>query len=353
MNTANPMGTSGFEFVEFASPNPNDLETLFSLFGFAPMAKHRSKNVTLWRQGGINFIINREPGSEAEIFAKKHGPSACAIAFKVQNAEAAWKRAQELGAEPVVGRTGFMEINLPGVRGVGGATLYFIPQFTHTSIYDIDFEPIPGAEAAAAQNDLGLREIDHCTHNVVQGQMDRWAQFYEKLFNFREIRYFDIKGSFTGLHSRAMSSPDGKIRIPINESSDDKSQIVEFIHQYNGEGIQHIALATDDIFGTVEKLRARGIKLLDTPDAYYRMLPNRLPGHGEDTERLQKNRILVDGDPQNNGGLLLQIFTTPIIGPIFIEIIQRKGNQGFGEGNFKALFESMEQDQIDRGTLKV
>lgn len=350
-NTAweNPMGTAGFEFVEFSSPEPEKLESLFSALGFTHIANHKSKNVKLYRQGNINFLINAQPGSYAEEFQKIHGPCACALGFRVQNALKAYEKAQELGAKPHSSNPGFMELNLPSVEGVGGALLFFINLYGDHSIYKIDFNLIPDADQS--KNSVGLHTIDHVTHNVHKGGMDRWAHFYEELFNFKEVRYFDIKGSFTGLYSRAMSSPDGQIRIPINESADDQSQIAEFINQYNGSGIQHIALATDDIYETVEKLRANGIEFLDTPDAYYKMIDNRLPGHGENIALLQKNKILIDGNPENGQGLLLQIFTNTCIGPIFFEIIQRKGNNGFGEGNFKALFESIEQDQIERGVL--
>ena len=345
----NPMGTAGFEFVEFSSPEPENLEKLFKQLGFTHIANHKSKNVKLFRQGNINFILNAQPGSYAEEFHKKHGPSACALGFRVQNSVDAYKKAVSMSARPHSTNPGFMELNLPSVEGVGGALLFFINLYGEKSIYQIDFDLIEGVKPA--DNSVGLHTIDHVTHNVHKGGMDRWAHFYENLFNFKETRYFDIKGSFTGLYSRAMTSPDGNIRIPINESADEKSQISEFIRQYNGSGIQHIALSTDNIYETVEKLRANGVEFLDTPDAYYRMIDNRLPGHGEDVESLQRNKILIDGNPENNQGLLLQIFTNTCIGPIFFEIIQRKGNEGFGEGNFQALFESIEHDQMERGVL--
>ena len=345
----NPMGTAGFEFVEFASPEPENLEKLFTQLGFTHIANHKSKKVKLFRQGNINFILNAQPGSYSEQFHKKHGPSACALGFRVQNALEAYKKAVSMNARPHSTNPGFMELNLPCVEGVGGALLFFINLYGERSIYQIDFDLIEGVDMEA--NSVGLHTIDHVTHNVHKGGMDRWAHFYENLFNFKETRYFDIKGSFTGLYSRAMTSPDGKIRIPINESADDQSQIAEFIREYNGSGIQHIALSTDNIYKTVEKLKANGVEFLDTPDAYYRMIDNRLPGHGENIPELQKNKILIDGDPENGRGLLLQIFTNTCIGPIFFEIIQRKGNQGFGEGNFQALFESIEHDQIERGVL--
>ena len=345
----NPMGTDGFEFVEFATPDPTEMAKLFKNMGLTHIANHKSKNVKLYRQGNINFILNAEPASYAEEFHRVHGPSACALGFRVKNAFEAYNKALKLGAERHESNPGFMELNLPGVVGVGGAILYFIHRYGEYNIYEVDFDFL--AEADLKKNDLGLHTIDHVTHNVFQGGMDRWAGFYENLFNFKEIRYFNIRGSMTGLYSRAMTSPDGNIRIPINESADDKSQIAEFLKEYNGSGIQHIALATNDIYQTVKKLKENGNNFLDTPDTYYRMIDKRLPDHGEDIQELQDLRILIDGDPQNDQGLLLQIFTNTCIGPIFFEIIQRKGNEGFGEGNFQALFESIEQDQIERGVV--
>ena len=347
----NPMGTDGFEFVEFTAPEPARLTALFERMGFAAVARHRSKNVTLYRQGDVNFIVNGEPRSQAESFASAHGPSSNAFAIRVHDAAAALRRAASLGAKVIQGPVGPMELNLPGIEGVGGSYLYLIDRYGERgSIYDVDFEPIQGADPSPMGT--GLATIDHLTHNVVAGQMDRWAEFYETYFNFREIRYFDIEGQLTGLRSRAMTSPCGKIRIPINESADDKSQIVEFLQAYRGEGIQHIALATNDIHASVEAMRERGVTFLATPDAYYDGVEARVPDHGEDLLRLRRNRVLIDGAPTEGQGLLLQIFTENVIGPIFFELIQRKGNDGFGEGNFKALFESIEQDQIRRGVLQ-
>jgi 4-hydroxyphenylpyruvate dioxygenase len=320
---------------------------VLSMMGFSVVGRHRSKNVLHYRQGDINFILNAEPFSPAEAFAAAHGPSACAMAFRVKDARAAYDRALSLGAKPFTGRAGPMELNIPAIEGIGGSALYLVDRYGGHTIYDVDFV----AEGDAAAPGAGLTAIDHLTHNVFQGRMDHWAHFYESLFNFREIRYFDIEGRLTGLRSRALTSPDGKIRIPLNESSDDKSQIAEYLEVYKGEGIQHVALATDDIYATVEALRARGVPFAEAPpDSYYEMLDERLPGHGEPVERMKSLGILADGSQQ--GGLLLQIFTTTMIGPIFFEIIQRKGDEGFGEGNFKALFESMERDQIRRGVLQ-
>ena len=344
----NPMGTDGFEFVEYTAIDTEGLGRLFEQLGFVAVARHRSKKVTLYRQGQTNFIVNAEPDSFPQAFARVHGPSVCAIALRVRDAAAAYRRALSLGAKPVHGSVGPMELNIPAIQGIGGSVIYLIDRYGDRSIYDVDFMPVPGVD----QNPVGVgvMGIDHLTHNVHRGRMEEWANFYQRLFNFREIRYFDIEGKLTGLKSKAMTSPCGKIRIPINESIDDKSQIEEYLRAYNGEGIQHIALETDDICRTVETLRARGVTFLTVPDSYYELLETRLPGHGEDTDRLAANRILLDGAP--GGGKLLQIFTETVIGPIFFEIIQRKGDQGFGEGNFRALFESIELDQIRRGVLQ-
>jgi 4-hydroxyphenylpyruvate dioxygenase len=344
----NPMGTDGFEFVEYTAPDPALLRKLFEQMGFPVAARHRSKDVTLHTQGDINFIINAEPDSFAQAFARAHGPSVCAMAFRVKDATRAFNRAVELGAKPFAGRVGPMELNIPAIEGIGGSVLYLVDRYGDQTIYDVDFKPVtPPAKVPSA----GLTYIDHLTHNVHRGNMDLWAGFYQRLFNFREIRYFDIEGQKTGLFSRAMTSPCGKIRIPINESQDEKSQIEEYLHQYRGEGIQHIALGTQDIFRTVEVLRGRGVQFQDTPDTYYEGVNARVPGHGEDLAALKSHRILLDGAPTQGQGTLLQIFTQNVIGPIFFEIIQRKGNEGFGEGNFKALFESIELDQIRRGVI--
>jgi 4-hydroxyphenylpyruvate dioxygenase len=350
----NPMGLMGFEFVEFASPTPGVLEPVFDALGFTRVAVHRSKDVALYRQGDINFIINNEPKSAAAYFAAEHGPSACGMAFRVKDSHKAYARALELGAIPMEIPTGPMELRLPAIKGIGGAPLYLIDRFEEgKSIYDIDFEWIDGADRHPQGH--GLQIIDHLTHNVYRGRMAYWAGFYEKLFNFREIRYFDIQGEYTGLTSKAMTAPDGRIRIPLNEESQSGGgQIEEFLLKFNGEGIQHIALLTDDIFATVDGLRAKGVPLLAAPPAtYYEMLEGRLPGHGEDIGALQARGLLVDGKVDGESRrLLLQIFSENQLGPVFFEFIQRKGDDGFGEGNFKALFESMERDQLRRGALK-
>ncbi len=371
----NPMGLAGFEFVEFASPTAGVLEAVFEKLGFSRVANHRSKDVALYRQGEINFIINNEPKSAAAYFAAEHGPSACGMAFRVRDSHKAYARALQLGAQPMDMPTGPMELRLPAIRGIGGAPLYLIDRFEEgRSIYDIDFEWLDGVERHPRGH--GLKLIDHLTHNVYRGRMAYWAGFYERLFSFREIRYFDIKGEYTGLTSKAMTAPDGKIRIPLNEeASKNTGQIEEFLMQFNGEGIQHIALLTDDLLASVDSLRAAGVPMMSAPPAtYYKMLDERLPGHGENAAELQARGILLDGSVDgggkaqagepprsgdaagaNSGGhqrLLLQIFSNTLLGPVFFEFIQRKGDEGFGEGNFKALFESIERDQIERGVIQ-
>lgn len=350
---ANPMGLMGFEFVEFASPTPNVLEPLFEKMGFSLVAQHRSKDVLLYRQGDINFIVNREPKSLAAYFAAEHGPSACGLAFRVKDSHKAYQRALDLGAQPIDIPTGPMELRLPAIKGIGGAPLYLIDRFEDgKSIYDIDFEWVEDVDRHPKGH--GFKVVDHLTHNVYRGRMAFWGGYYERLFNFRDIRYFDIKGEYTGLTSRAMTAPDNLIRIPLNEESGQGSgQIEEFLMQFNGEGIQHIALLSDNLLQSVDALRAAGIPLMTAPNhIYYEMLEERLPNHGEPVEELKLRGILLDGSTA--GGtprLLLQIFSQTLLGPVFFEFIQRKEDEGFGEGNFKALFESLERDQIRRGTL--
>jgi len=350
----NPMGLMGFEFVEFASPTPNVLEPVFERMGFTRVAVHRSKDVALYRQGDINFIVNNEPNSVAAYFAAEHGPSACGMAFRVRDSHLAYRRALDLGAQPVELHPGPMELRLPAIKGIGGAPLYLIDRFGDgTSIYDIDFQWLEGTDRHPRGH--GLRLIDHLTHNVYRGRMAHWSAFYERIFNFREIRYFDIKGEYTGLTSRAMTAPDGRIRIPLNEeASRTTGQIEEFLMKYNGEGIQHIALLSDDLIATIDSLVAAGVPLMKAPPStYYEMLDERLPGHGEEAAELQTRGILLDGSTEDGKQrLLLQIFSDTLLGPVFFEFIQRKGDDGFGEGNFKALFESLERDQLRRGVIE-
>ncbi len=353
VDAINPIGTDGFEFVEYTAPDEKGVQQLRDLFlslGFTETGRHRSKQVSLFQQGDINFLLNSTPYTHFAQFAEAHGPCACAMAFRVKDAKKAFEYAVSKGAVPFEAKSDWMELKIPAVYGIGGSILYFVDRYGAKSIYDVDFRPVEGADTQT--NSVGLHTLDHLTHNVKRGNMSKWANFYTDIANFREIRYFDIEGKLTGLLSKAMTSPCGKIRIPINESSDDKSQIEEFIKLYRGEGIQHIALSTDNIYATVQKLRDRGVKFLSTPDTYYEKTDARVPNHGENLKELQRLNILVDGAPVKGDGILLQIFTETVIGPIFFEIIQRKGNEGFGEGNFRALFESIEEDQIRRGVLQ-
>ena len=353
----NPVGLDGFDFVEFCAPEKGTLEPVFQAMGFTHVANHRSKDVQLWRQGNINLITNYEPGSAAWYFAREHGPSACGMGFRVKDAAVAWAQLMEAGAEPVDTQVGPMELSIPAIKGIGGALVYLVDRYADEgddalSIYDIDFEYLEGVEKHP--EGAGFDRIDHLTHNVYNGRMAYWADYYERLFNFREIRFFDIKGEYTGLTSQALTAPDGKIRIPLNQEGDDgKGQIEEFLREFNGEGIQHIALICDDLVAAWDKLKEFGVPFMTAPpDTYYEMLPERLPNHGEPVEELKARGILLDGTTEGDSPrLLLQIFAEAQVGPVFFEFIQRKGDEGFGEGNFKALFESMERDQIRRGVL--
>ena len=356
----NPLGLDGFEFIEFCAPEKGLLEPVFETMGFTRIARHRSKDVDLWRQGGINLIANYEPKSPAAYFAAEHGPSACGMAFRVRNAKIAYEEALSRGAEPVETTTGPMELRIPAIRGIGGSIIYLIDRYDgkesegELSIYDIDFVYEPGIDRHP--EGAGLKLIDHLTHNVYGGRMAHWAAFYERIAGFREIRYFDIKGEYTGLTSRAMTAPDGKIRIPLNEEGKaGGGQIEEYLRAYNGEGIQHIAFICDDLIACLDRLRKNGVPLMAAPPAtYYAMLEERLPGHGEPVDQLQARGILLDGSTEDGDPrLLLQIFAQPQIGPVFFEFIQRKKDEGFGEGNFTALFKSIEMDQIRRGALTV
>ncbi|WP_174274392.1 4-hydroxyphenylpyruvate dioxygenase [Sphingomonas bacterium] len=341
-DNGNPLGLDGFEFVEFTSPDPDAMAAQFAQLGFVASHRHPTKNVTRYRQGRINLMLNRDADGRVAAFRGEHGPSASAMAFRVADPAAAMAWALAHGAKPTIEDDTV-------IQGIGGSYLYFIGAGSDPYA---DWAELPGWREAAAANGVGLDLLDHLTHNVKRGQMRVWSEFYRTLFGFEEQKYFDIKGKATGLFSQAMIAPDRAIRIPLNESQDDKSQIEEFIRDYNGEGIQHLALTTADIHATVEKLRARGVRLQDTIDTYYELVDKRVPGHGEDLARLRANRILIDGDVEREG-LLLQIFTEPMFGPIFFEIIQRKGNEGFGNGNFQALYESIELDQIRRGVVTV
>lgn len=355
----NPAGTDGFGFVEYAHPEPERLHALFRTMGFEAVAKHRHQAITLYRQGDVTYLVNEQPGSHAVRFAAEHGPCASSMAFRVVDAQHTFRRALELGAEAADPRQGRLAMDVPAIKGIGNSLIYFLDRYgAKGSAFDAEFEWL-GAPDPQPRGE-GLYYLDHLTHNVGRGRMDVWTSFYQRIFNFREIRYFDIKGEYTGLFSRALTSPDGKIRIPINESADEKSQIEEYLHAYKGEGIQHMACGCHDVYETVERLRARGLPFMPTPPAtYYERVNDRVPGNGEDIARLQRTGILLDGEGAVAVGetegkmtkVLLQIFSANAIGPIFFEFIQRKGDEGFGEGNFRALFVSIEEDQVRRGVL--
>ncbi|MBP7157387.1 MAG: 4-hydroxyphenylpyruvate dioxygenase [Thermomonas sp.] len=346
----NPMGIDGFEFVEFAVP-PGHAEAMHRYLcsmGFSATRRHRARAITLYRQGGVNFLLNEAPDSFASDFAAAHGPSACGFAIRFHAPVASvLETVIGNGGEVIDHKPQTRAIDAPVVKGIGDCMLYLVDAEAGDPY--ADYVAIEGA--GQDPKGFGLTFIDHLTHNLYFGNMQKWSDYYEKLFNFREIRYFDIKGAKTGLVSKAMTAPDGIVRIPLNESSDPKSQINEYLDAYHGEGIQHIALFTDDIYASVEAMHAAGVQFLDTPDTYFEVIDLRVPDHGEDVARLARNKILIDADPETHQRKLLQIFTQNAFGPIFFEIIQRKGNEGFGEGNFQALFESIERDQMRRGVL--
>ncbi|HEX8388008.1 MAG TPA: 4-hydroxyphenylpyruvate dioxygenase [Sphingomonas sp.] len=348
-DAGNPLGLNGFEFAEFTSPDPDKLAGLFEQMGFVPSHRHPTRQVVRYKQGRINLLLNRDETGQAAEFRAAHGPSASGMAFRVADPASAYRHAISEGAKAVDVAAGTLGQGSFAIEGIGGSYLYLVQD--GRDLY-ADWDEVPGWREAEQENNVGLDLLDHLTHNVRRGEMRTWSSFYGRLFGFEEQKYFDIKGKATGLFSQAMIAPDKAIRIPLNESQDENSQIEEFIREYKGEGIQHLALTTDDIFDTVERLRARGVRLQDTIETYYELVDKRVPGHGEDLERLRRNRILIDGSVGDEG-ILLQIFTENMVGPIFFEIIQRKGNQGFGNGNFQALFESIELDQIRRGVIKV
>jgi 4-hydroxyphenylpyruvate dioxygenase len=328
----NPIGTDGFEFIEYTSQDPKALGSLFEAMGFRAVARHRSKNVWRYTQGDINFLLNMDSVGQAATFRRQHGASINAMAFRVRDSRAAMQAALERGAKESRRIVGPMELNIPAIDGIGGSQIYLVDRYGQHNIYDVDFVPMESSNPPQVASGIGLTYIDHLTHNVQRGNMKRWADFYEQVFNFREIRHFNIEGKVTGLLSKAMTSPCGKIRIPLNESQDDKSQIEEFLRDYGGEGIQHIALGAEDIYAAVRGITANSLQFQTTPDSYYEMVNGRVQGHTEDITKLRELGILIDGSPRDGQGLLLQIFTQNVIGPCFFEIIQRKGNEGFGEG---------------------
>ena len=345
----NPVGTDGFEFVEFASAEPQKLRDLFLQMGYAHVANHKTKPIELWQQGDITYVLNTDPDSFASGFVKEHGPCAPSMGWRVVDARRALAHVVKQGAEEYTGAGKVLDV--PAIKGIGGSLIYFVDQYYDTSPYNEEYDWI----AQSKPEGVGFYYLDHLTHNVFKGNMNVWFKFYGDLFNFREIRFFDIQGKFTGLTSRALTSPCGRIRIPINEDRDEKGQIVAYLKKYNGEGIQHIAVGARNIYDATDEIAENGLKFMPgPPDAYYNLSKTRVAGHQEPLDRMKNHGILIDGEGVVDGKetrILLQIFSKTVIGPIFFEFIERKGDDGFGEGNFKALFESIEQEQIDNGEL--
>ena len=342
----NPAGLKGVDFIEYTSPEPKKLAQLWRSMGFQHKGHHKTKQVDLFGQGHTYFILNREKNTFAEDFSRQHGPSVCALAFRVRCAQTALKQSVAKGARALVSPDK-QSHSFPAIYGVGESLIYFVEE--DISHFKKEFKnPSPEETKISA----GLLSVDHLTHNVRQGDMQKWCDFYQEIFNFRETRYFDIQGSKTGLVSKVMRSPCGTITIPINEPAKgdkgQKSQIQEFLEELNGAGVQHIALSSRDIVTSVQKLKQQGICFMDVPDTYYDTLLERVPSLKEDVSHLRENKILADGDDKN---YLLQIFTKNVIGPVFYEVITRQGHDGFGEGNFQALFDAIERDQIQRGYL--
>lgn len=345
-NVENPVGIEGMAFLEYTSAKPQDLRSLFKRMGFSRTGQHKSKKIELYEQNQCVFLLNEEPGSFALDFQKSHGPSICSMGWKVKDAKKAFEVAVSRGAKPYQGNdSGPGAAVFPAIYGIGDSLIYFVD-----SRFELRAGFSPTADAPVPQK--GLIKIDHLTNNVPKGEMDKWCDFYAKIFNFQNVRYFDIKGTKTGLISKVMVSPGYKVMIPINEPSDrdGKSQIQEYLDEYHGPGIQHVAFWVSNAINTVKELNKEEIAFLDAPpDSYYEMLPERLPLLWEDRKVLQGLSLLADGDEE---GYLIQIFTKNMIGPIFFEMIQRENHWGFGNGNFQALFDAIERDQMKRGYLK-
>jgi 4-hydroxyphenylpyruvate dioxygenase len=344
MSADNPLELRGIEFTEFCGGNCDDLEKLFLNFGFSKMHRHPQKDITHFQQNNIHFLLNRERTGFSANFGAKHGPSICSMGWRVVDANFAHAEALRRGAQSAAADQ--QELPYPAIRGIGDSLIYFIDQFGEKGdIYSKDFVPLDRPEL---QPDKGFIAVDHLTNNVPAGMLHHWADFYKRIFGFTEVRYFDIKGVKTGLTSYALRSPDGSFCIPINEPKSDKDQIAEYLREYDGPGVQHLAFTTADILKSLELLADTKIETLAIDADYYESAKKRLPQIREDWGRIQKHQVLVDGDAN---GYLLQIFTKNVIGPIFIEIIQRENNLGFGEGNFTALFRSIEKDQEKRGVI--
>lgn len=338
----NSLGLNGIEFVEFSSSDSNALHSLFEEFGFSKLARHSSKSVELYRQNEIVFLLSASKDSFADKFQKVHGPSISAMGWRFKNPREAFRKAVANGAKPCWDGDYLLPNgeNVPVIYGIGGSLIYFVESFQ-----DLGFIPLQDPKRIPEK---GFYQIDHLTNNVAKGTMEDWAKFYKDVFGFTEVRYFDIKGEKTGLTSFALRSPCGQFCIPINEANEAKSQINEFLEEYNGPGIQHLAFLTKDLISSIKKLKGTRIETLEISPGYYEKAFQRVPRLKEDKKTIEELNVLVDGDEK---GYLLQIFTKKLVGPIFIELIQRENHLSFGEGNFQALFDSIERDQMKRGVL--
>ena len=341
----NPIGLRGIEFTEFCAPETDFIDKIFKDFGFSKLKKFKGKDILYYNQNDIHFLLNNEKQGFSAQFAKSHGPAISSMGWRVDDAQKAFEEAVRRGAKPAPDDA--RDLPYPAIYGIGDSLIYFIDKFGDKgSIYEQDFEDL---DEPFVQPDKGFLVVDHLTNNVYKGTMEQWANFYKDVFGFYEVRYFDINGIQTGLVSYALRSPDGSFCIPINEGKDnDKNQIDEYLREYNGPGVQHLAFLTRDIVASLDAMEGTGIQTLDIIPEYYDDIFERVPNVKEDHERIKHHQILVDG---NDEGYLLQIFTKNLFGPIFIEIIQRENNLGFGEGNFTALFKSIELDQKRRGVL--
>jgi 4-hydroxyphenylpyruvate dioxygenase len=344
----NDIALDGIEFIEFASDKPEQLERLFLNFGFSKLKKHATKDVTYFCQNDIHFMLNNETGTAADKFRKLHGPSICSMGWRVADAKKAMELTVQRGATACT-NPDYRYANgeaVPAIYGIGNSIIYFIENYQNPKRYEnLQFKDL---EKPTLIPQKGFTLIDHLTNNVEKGTMQKWSNFYKDIFGFVEVRYFDIKGAKTGLTSFALRSPCGKFCIPINEGTEDKSQINEYLREYKGPGVQHLAFLTDDILSSLRDLEGSRIETLDIDDQYYGEVFDRVPNVREDHKEIRKYNVLVDGDAE---GYLLQIFTKNLVGPIFIEIIQRRNHYSFGEGNFGALFRSIERDQEKRGVL--
>ncbi len=343
----NPLGLRGIEFIQFTALKPEHVHRTLKSLGFSRLMERADRTQFYYQQHDIHVLVDHAESGFERAFAEQHGPSICAMGWRFEDPDAAYKEALRRGArafEP--GNIGAPSLKFPAIYGIGDSILYFLGSGDIPSLLEGQgFAMMAMPERVPSK---GFLRIDHLTNNVYKNTMSYWADFYKNIFGFVEVRYFDIKGEKTGLTSYALRSPDGSFSIPINEGNESKSQIEEYLRDYRGPGVQHLALLSDDLLTSVEQLAGTGIETLDIMPEYYEEAFRRVPDVTEDRERIKTLQVLVDGDPE---GYLLQIFTQNLFGPIFIEMIQRKNHHAFGEGNFTALFQSIERDQERRGVL--